>query len=635
MMRWGGFLLFSFSVLINGCSGPTTRISPNLELIHGDINGAVIKSGRNRLVVYGDPAGAVSGAEMVLFTHARRDVVWAGKDLVRNGAKAVVPYAEANLFTGVDSFWNDFNSSRFHDYNQQSTRWLTEQFEVHELVRGGDSFEWQGIPIRVIDSKGYTRGAVSYIVHIDGMDVAFVGDMIYGNGQILDIYSMQDQIPEVNVRGYHGYAARISDLIKSLEKMAELEPDLLVPVRGPVIEEPTEAIATLITRLRKVYENYLSVNAYRWYTGQEKHDIMAARVLPPDIPVNWMPYAETRENPDWLIHHGNSKLIISEDGGGFLIDCGSKGVFKTMMKVEERFSCSNIEGMFITHYHDDHTDYVNGIREKYNCPVYVTPELADILKHPEAYRLPAMTSSPIDSLIIVADASSMSWKEFTFTFYYLPGQTIYHDALLVEKQDGEKIFFAGDSFSPTGLDDYCLLNRNLIRSGTGYLYCLDLLRKLPGDCWIVNQHIEPPFRFTTEQLDFMTQKLHERKTMMSELFPWDDPNYGIDERWARMYPYGQAIQPGHEATVSVFIQNHSDLANDYTIRPVPGTEGLAFSPEKIVIHVQPGEEARADFALQASDNATPGIRIQTVDIDFNEWNLHEWCESIIEVQVPF
>ena len=632
--RWGGYLLFSVYILIHACSGPTTEISPNLELIRGDINGAIIKSGRNRLVVYGDPSDVLSQADMVLFTHARRDVIWAGKNLVMKGAKAIVPYGASALFTAVDSFWKDLSKSRYHDYDQQSTKWPTEPMNVSRFVREGDSILWRGIPISVVDSKGYTRDAVTYLVHIDGKDVAFVGDLIYGDGQLMDIYSMQDQIKEVNVRGYHGYAARMADLIESLNKIAALEPDILVPARGPVIEDPGQAISKLINRLHQLYENYLSVNAYRWYTGQAKHDKMAARVLPDDMPVDWMPMAETGKNPPWLIHHGNSKLIISEDGTGFLIDCGVQRVFSDMMNVQDNFPCSHIEGMFITHYHDDHTDYVNGIREKYSCPVYVTPEMEDILKNPQAYRLPAMTSKPIDNLVIVPDASTMSWKEFTFTFYYLPGQTIYHDAMLVEKKDGEKIFLAGDSFSPTGLDDYCLLNRNFIQSGMGYLYCLDLLTGLPENCWIVNNHIEPPFRFTAEQLDFMTEQLQVRKNLMRELFPWDEPNYGIDERWARMYPYGQTIQPGVETTISIVIMNHSDRTNEYTVRPVPGPEGLTVSPEKLVISVSPKTEGRADFSLQAAGDASSGLRVLKMDIGFNGWNLHEWCESLIEVEAP-
>jgi glyoxylase-like metal-dependent hydrolase (beta-lactamase superfamily II) len=630
----GRFLILLTCVLMQGCSGPAFEISPNLSLIKGDINGAIIKSGRNALVVYGDPAHVLSTAEMVLFTHARRDVVWAGRELLLRGAKAIVPADESALFTRVDSLWNDFTRSRFHDYHQQSSKWLTEPLDIYRRVREGDSILWHGIPVRVIDSKGYTRGAVSYLAHVDGMDVAFVGDLIYGDGQILDIYSMQDQIKEVNVWGYHGYAARISDVISSLEKIAALKPDMLIPVRGPVIGQPDEAIEKLITRLRRLYENYLSVNAFRWYTGQEKHDKMAARVLPPDVRVDWMPLAETGENPGWLVHHLNSKLIISEDGAGFLIDCGMQDVFNDVMKLEEKFPCSHIDGMFITHYHDDHTDHVNGIREKYDCPVYVTTELEDILRHPRAYRLPAMTSTPIDGLVTVKDASSMSWKEFTFTFYYLPGQTLYHDAMLVAHKDGERILLVGDSFSPAGIDDYCLQNRNFIQPGMGYLYCLDMLRKLAGDCWIVNQHIEPPFKFTNEQLDFMTAKLHERKNLMRELFPWDEPNYGLDERWARMYPYGQTIQPGRPARVSVVILNHSDRTHEYTIRPVSGPDDMTVSPGKLVIKVPPKEEGRADFTIQASADASSGIRVLTMDIGFNQWKLHEWCESIIEIAIP-
>ena len=58
------------------------------------------------------------------------------------------------------------------------------------------------------------------------------------------------------------------------------------------------------------------------------------------------------------------------------------------------------------------------------------------------------------------------------------------------------------------------------------------------------------------------------------------------------------------------------------------------SPEKLVISVPPKEEGRADFTLKANGDVSPGLRDQTVDIGFHGWNLHEWCESLIEVQVP-
>jgi hypothetical protein len=80
--------------------------------------------------------------------------------------------------------------------------------------------------------------------------------------------------------------------------------------------------------------------------------------------------------------------------------------------------------------------------------------------------------------------------------------------------------------------------------------------------------------------------------------------------------------------------NHSDMTNEFTIRPVPGPDGLTASPEILVLKVPPKEEGRADFTLQTDGKASPGIRVQKVDIGFHGWNLHEWCESLIEVQVP-
>ena len=47
----GGYLLFFIYILIHGCSSQTSEISPNLALIKGDINGAIIKSGKNGHVV--------------------------------------------------------------------------------------------------------------------------------------------------------------------------------------------------------------------------------------------------------------------------------------------------------------------------------------------------------------------------------------------------------------------------------------------------------------------------------------------------------------------------------------------------------------------------------------------------------
>jgi glyoxylase-like metal-dependent hydrolase (beta-lactamase superfamily II) len=603
-----------------------------VSFIPGPVNGVSIEKDNARLVVYGDPSGKIENAEMVLFTHSRRDVVWAGIGLVKSGATAVVPDGDVDNFTNVEKFWNEFTIRRFHDYAQQGTKILTESLKIGRTVKAGENFSWRGIPIEVIDTPGYTRQALSYLIEIDGIKYAFVGDIIYGNGKLFDLYSLQDEVEEAKIGGYHGWAGRMSTLIDSLRKVAARQPDILVPARGPVIHNPGEAINLLIERLQAVYENYLSISAGRWYF-KDNYDILARRVLGQNPKVNWMPWAEVIKDkpPSWIIPIGNSRLIVSEDRSGFLIDCGGRRIVDDVIKLREAGKLTGLEGLFITHYHDDHTDNVAACLAEFNCPVYATGPLVDILEHPGDYRLPCLTPNPIADIKVMPEAHKMRWKEFTFTFHDYPGQTIYHDAMLVEKDNAEKIFFIGDSFTPSGIDDYCLLNRNLLHESMGYFYCLSLLRKIPAGTLLINQHVIEPFSYNAGQLDLMTATLNKRKALLAELLPWEEPNYGIDERWVRFSPYGSKVSPGRSVQVSLKTFNHSNASRTLTAAlNLPA--GFDATRPAASVDVPPRAEKQLDFNLVVDSSIKPGTYVITADVKQEQWNLHQWTEAIIEVE---
>jgi len=622
-------LILSFSD--RSYSKETIRLSEHVSLIRGSVNGGIIEKDDARLVIYGDPSGQINQADMVLLTHSRRDVVWAGRKLIEDGATAVVPDADRDNFVNVERFWTDFATRRFHDYAQQGTKRLTKPMKIGRAVRDGDSFSWKGVPIKVIGTPGYTRQAVSYLIEIDGLRYAFVGDIIYGNGKLLDLYSLQDAVKEAKIGGYHGWAGRMGDLIVSLRKIAAEKPDIIVSSRGMVIRKPDEAIGLLIQRLRKVYENYLSISAGRWYF-KERYDILADRVLGPNPEVNWMPWADVIEKrpPEWIIPISNSRLIVSEDRSGFLVDCGSRRIVNELIKLTEAGKLVRLEGLFITHYHDDHTDNAAAFLEEFKCPVYATGPVVDILERPAAYRLPAMTPNPIPDIHVLPEGHKMRWKEFTFTFHDFPGQTIYHDALLVEKDNAEKIFFIGDSFTPSGIDDYCLLNRNLMHQSTGYFYCLDFLRRIPSETLLINEHVVQPFRFSALQLDHMTAAFSKRKALLAELFPWDEPNYGIDERWIRFTPYGEKTGPGRTVHMSVKIFNHSAVPHQFTTTlHLPA--GFDATRTTASISVPPRVEKQVDYDLAVSASAAPGTYVITADVEWDQWKLSRWTEAIIEI----
>lgn len=607
-------------------------LSPHVTVYPGAVNSVAIEKANRRLVVYGDLAHRFAQADIVLGTHARRDVAESARALVVGGARLVVPAQEADAYSGARDFWNKFAEGRFHDYAQQSTRLLAEPLRFNRTVQQGDRIAWQGMAVQVVETPGTTRGAVTYVVELDGLKFGFPGDLIYGDGQISDLHSLQDAVPEAQIRGYHGYAGRLGTLIKSLEKLDRLHLDRLVPAHGPVIHDPHAAIVKLIGRLRHVYRNYLSINAGHWYF-KDRYDILAKSALGDNPAVPWMPYAETlhAEPPAWIVPIQNSRLILSDSGSGFLVDCGSQGIVNTLKQMQRDQRLKDLEGIFITHYHDDHTDCINEVVSLFPCPVYVTHVLADILQHPSAYRMPAMTAKPISDLVSVADGYTLRWREFNLTFYDFPGQTIYHDAMLVERGAGELILFAGDSFTPSGLDDYCAQNRNLLHPDQGYFDCIRRLRSLPRPYLIINQHVRETFCFSENQLQHMTAVLRQRKQLLTELFPWDDCNYGIDEQWARAYPYGQSARPGQSVAIALRVFNHAATERSYEIRLRPPAGWPDPAQNTATIQVPSREEGSVTFEVAVPKRVAAGAHVVTFDIRFASWELSQHGEAIVIV----
>jgi glyoxylase-like metal-dependent hydrolase (beta-lactamase superfamily II) len=622
-----------FSILISSCAAVgQPKLPASVSFMAGPVNGVVIERNGHSLVVYGDSHQRVKGADKLLLTHARRDVIWASYDLVRRGTQAIAPANETDWLEEPQAFWNAQIEDRFHDYAQQSTRLPTVALPIARKVVEGDVIHWEGLTIDVIETPGYTRGSVSYLLNIDGVRIAFVGDLIYGEGQLFDLYSLQDAVPEENIRGYHGYAARLGQLVESLNRIRAESPQFLIPARGPLVEDPAEAIDTLIARVRSVYAEYLSISAGRWYF-KEAYDALAKRVLGEQGKVRWMPWADRIDEkpPAWIVPIQNSRLILSEGGRGFLVDCGYRSMVTRLLEMRQAGTLAGLDGLFITHYHDDHTDAVAELVKEFDCPVYACDPLVDVLKNPAKYRLPAMTSLPILEIRTMPHEGTLTWEGFTFTFYDFPGQTIYHDALLVESNTGERVMFIGDSFTPSGIDDYCLLNRNLIHESSGYLRCLDLLKTIEPKPLLINQHVREPFRFSEVQLDRMKDSLLRRAGLLRDLFAWNDANEGIDERWVQLLPYGQTVAAGETVSLLARVMNHSDEARAFRLRPNAPSAWRA-TPDTITVMVPPRVQREVEFSIEPDPSVRSGVHIVTLDVAVEEWDLRRWCEGIIEVR---
>lgn len=561
--------------------------------------------------------GAVVVGDRTLITHARRDVIAAGP-------KVFIPAAERELFEHPDRFWADLEKSRFHDYAQKSTKVPTKRISFARAVADGDLLDGTP-PIRVIGTPGYTPGAVSYLVEIDGKRIVCTGDLIYGEGQIFDLYSLQDAVPEAKARGYHGYAARAEELIRSLRKVAAAKPDLLLPSRGPVITDPQQSIAKLIDRLQRFLASHYETDALRWYWGDENHRIRSRAV---ERPLRVMPMAEQSKLPPDIVPIGNSRLIVSRSGAAFLVDAGYSRILPELQRLRSEGRFRNLEGIWITHYHDDHTDRVNDVIKFFRAPVYFSDRMAEVLRTPGAFRLPCLTTEQIPIEGAKGDGESLRWREWNLRFFHFPGQTLYHGGLSAVHEDGRSYFFVGDSFTPSGMDDYCMQNRVILRSGEGYDLCFRKIEALPKQTWLINQHVEPAFRYTTDQIARMRTELTTRSQVLGELSPWPDINYMTDESWARIHPYGSEQDRGQSKTFELRIWNHAPKRTTYHVTwNMPGSFKRMKSDASVTI------PARAEGKLTVTVQATePGLHVITADVTFDGRRLREWTEALVRVR---
>ena len=362
-----------------------------------------------------------SGAEGIdtfLLTHARRDVVEAAR---ASGAKHIIaPESSRDFLENAEANWQQWWEDRFNYYRQQVTRLPVKNFPATRYLKDGEEFEWEGLKFRFIDTPGYTRDGGCYLLEDQGQKTAFTGDLILPGGKVPDLYSFQNEIRDAKIGGYHGYMGRIADWLASIEKVKKEAPDLIITSDGRMISKPVETLERAAEQARKIYRNYLSTNALHWYFGEERMGTCATRALGENHGLKGMPFAEHIDLPDWCQHIGTTKLFVSADGSGFALDVGGAKAHESLRKALDDGLIKSLDGIFVTHTHNDHSAAVGEAAREFGCPVYALPEVADVLENPGNWFLPGVSPNAVDEVIVKNNGDKMKWKEFDFTFHFYP-----------------------------------------------------------------------------------------------------------------------------------------------------------------------------------------------------------------------
>ncbi len=602
------------------------ELNEHIWVFRGTVNVGILRNGSEALLIdIGDGEVydilvkyGIKRVTSVLFTHHHRDQLLGIRKALEKGACIVVPEKERDLFEDVDKFWQD-PSKRYHQYNFRPNFLSGERIKADRTLQNGEEILWGPARIIAVATPGHTDGSFSYLVEIEGKKIAFTGDLIYDKGKVIEVYSLQKGFGPLT--DYHGFMFAWKDVIESLRRLLQLGAGKFVPSHGEIINETKEAVDLLEARFRRCYESYLSISALWHYFPQ----LLSTQTASPPLFA-----APLEKTPDFLLHIGTSWVIISRGGNAFIMDCGTKEVLKEIESMVSAGKIKQVDGLWITHIHDDHTDAIPLFRERFACPVIAEESVAKVVAKPQAWRLPCLSPNPIPIDKVLRNGESWEWEEFKLTAYHFPGQTLYHSGLLVEGE-GLRLFFAGDSFTPTGIDDYCAYNRNFLKDTRGYDYCLRLLEDLKPNL-IFNSHIDKPFRFPVEMIKSMRKVLKERREIFRELFPWEDPNFGLDPYWAFSYPYEQEAGKGETIQIKLFIQNHLPRSALYRARlHFPNSWAMQKPFMELQGRAEENEEISLSFIFKIPSNIPSGFYVLFTDVGFDGNNFPFFAECILKI----
>ncbi|MCZ7644315.1 MAG: MBL fold metallo-hydrolase [Planctomycetota bacterium] len=580
-----------------------TRLAENLYVHHGAVNTGIVKDGPRALLLDGGGAElesalrelGVERVEAAAFTHHHREQTLSAYALAARGARLYVPKAERGLFEAVEDFWREDRYFWRTYKDMPLTRALPRNVPVARALAAGESFEFGPARIAVLATPGHTRGHLSYRVEVPGAGpFVFCGDTLCGIGQVPDLFSLQYKEPVVK-SDYHGFMGARGELVASLRRLKEQRAAALIPSRGGVLREAAAALDATVANLEAAYLNYQSISALRWYYPEA---FAAYAGCPQNMPLSaQFPY------PDWLKHYNTCWVLVSESGAALVMDITNKNVHEQLESEHAKGVFGAMEVVWLTHYHADHTDGIVPFQARHPCvPLWTDARVADVVERPRAWKLPCVDLHPLKVSRRTEHGESWTWREFKLTAYHLPGQTWNHGGLLAEGR-GKRLFFGGDSFTPSGLDDYCAQNRNLLGRGRGYDACLALLEELKPDL-VFNCHVDVGFTFNARELAYMRAQLARRETLFAALTPWPHPDFATDENWIRVDPWEQDARAGQALRAKAVVWNHATRAIRVELRPA-GPDGRAYG-ETAALDIPARGAGEAELKFLVPADARPG-----------------------------
>jgi glyoxylase-like metal-dependent hydrolase (beta-lactamase superfamily II) len=597
-----------------------TEVRPGVFRSPGDPAGyALVEDGKALLIDAPSSPGTVpaKGVEMVLLTHAHRDAVRYAADHRLAGATIRASKIAAEWLTpeGLTAHWKKVLPLRGSRTYYLA---LPEGIPgVDASLADGDKITWRSWTIDVVATPGHSFEHLAFVAHKGerGPKLLFSGDAVGTDGAVWTPYTTDWD---------HWTDAGLTPLAKSLAKLREVKADVLLPARGPVRDKDLD---DLLAKTQKNAEEMAFLKSFERFTKERLKDPPQYAFLAKDQAMSngSKPWSRVSEHL-WLT--GNTYVLTSKDGVCLVVDPWDPHSARQIPKLQEEQKVGSVEVAFCSHAHFDHYDGAYSLldREK-GCKLWTLDRVASPLEAPFLTRAPFLDARPLKIERKFRDGEQGTWREYTFRFHFLPGQTEY--TMGVESViDGKRCYFTADNFFHqdmfSGSGGWMGLNRSF--PGPYAESAAKILAAKPE--WVLAEH-GGPFEFVAEDWRRRVEWGKVSAKAADALSPSGDHRHDWNPHRVRIEPIRVALKAGQEVPLTLVADNILDRPRTLTAT----LEGRSLTDDRTwtLDLAKAQRDKRTPFTVRVKEGTPPGR--YSLPLWVTEQNHDEGSDGFLVVDV--
>lgn len=594
---------------------PVLATGAQLFAFRDTCNVYVLRSGRDAVLIdFGSGAILDHLAQLgvdrvtdVLVTHHHRDQIQGLSRAAAAGARIWVPPLERALVDRVDEHWQARQLDV--DYSLREDRFsLLESVPVAGAVTEYRTVRYGDHDVFTLPTPGHTPGSVSYVVEIEGLRVAFVGDLLYGEGKVWSLAALQwtytDALPGA------------ASTIMSCALLDRQAPSQLLPSHGAPMHDPPAAFEATCARLRELM-------ALRW---QHPFDVDS-----------WLGAPWEAITPHLLRDRtkmASSYALLSECGAALLFDCGydlasHRPLLHSTDALRIHHGVERVEVVIPTHYHDDHVAGINLIRDADGTEAWIPDRVAQVLADPRRHDLPCLWPDPVPADRVLAEGEPFTWREYELTVYPLLGHAEHAAAIFFEVDDRRVLVTGDQHWTPEGTEardvpNYYYRNRFAFDD---YVTGAELYASLRPDLMLMGHSL--PQELTAERIGRMLVESRTLAELHRALLPLEDVDLGAGGFAARIEPYRATARRGEPLWLEVHVRNPLDHRATVTVT-LAHPPGWTAAPEAQELDLEVGAEEILLFRITA---AGPVRRARVAaDVTAGDLRLGQQAEALVDVE---